>query len=177
MLALCSALAACGGEGRCASPPCQVGPLQCDSDEDCFQSEYCNFSLDSCGAMVGDQGRCEPRPSACTDEVDLVCGCDGQFHSNTCVAASQGVDIDSAGSCAVPPNAFACGPRACDRDEQVCFDHTSDTEAHFFQCEPFPEACRSNRTCTCLRQFGCGDCTESNGTFTFTCFSGPFPEG
>ena len=126
--------------------------------------------------MVDDRGLCERRPTSCTGEVDLVCGCDGQFHSNPCVAASRGVDLDNAGSCAVPPNAFACGPRACGRD-QVCFDSVTDTQEHFFQCEGFPPACATNRTCACLRQFGCGECIESNGTFTLTCFSGPFPEG
>ena len=168
-------LSACGGGGKCENPPCQIPQASCDSDEDCFESELCDFERNSCGAISSDQGTCVRRPTSCTGDVELVCGCDGQMHSNPCVAASKGADINNAGGCPLPANAFACGARACDRTSQVCFDSLTGADSHFFQCDTFPDMCRLNRTCECLAQFGCGNCSETGGGFTLQCMLSPNP--
>ncbi len=64
----------------------------------CEAGEFCNFTDGSCGAA--DQlGICEVIPEVCTDEVDPVCGCDGETYSNACEAAAAGVSVVSEGEC------------------------------------------------------------------------------
>ena len=55
-------------------------------------------------------GCASTRPQGCTAVVDRVCGCDGQIHSNPCIAASSGVDINEQGGCTPPSGTFALRP-------------------------------------------------------------------
>lgn len=72
----------CGATVRCGG----FGGIQCPDDM------YCDFPQNSCG---GDDssGECKPRPTACPEVIDEVCGCDGQIHTNECFANASGVDI------------------------------------------------------------------------------------
>ncbi len=67
----------------------------CDAGQVCFYAPG-----QQCGAA--DQlGFCEPTPTACTDHVELVCGCDGKTYGNPCEAAAAGVSVLHPGSCSV----------------------------------------------------------------------------
>src|ERR1041384_3335591 len=120
LVLLALVLSACGGGGECLNPPGQPPQATCDSDEDCFETELCDFATNSCGANPNDRGECVTRPTACVEEIEFACGCDGQTYENECVAARAGVDVDIGGGCSAPPNSFACGPRFCGRPEQIC---------------------------------------------------------
>jgi hypothetical protein len=66
--------------------------FSCDADE------YCAYVPEQ---HCGEDGsaRCEPRPQACTAEFAPVCGCDGETHSNRCMAALVGIGIHNQGAC------------------------------------------------------------------------------
>ena len=75
-------------EGECAEPG------GCDANDDCAENEYCE-----CGDGCGTMGECAARPDICIRIFDPVCGCDGQTHGNSCVAASAGTCIRHDGEC------------------------------------------------------------------------------
>ncbi len=103
--------------GTCGPPapnPCFVGGTK--PGKKCNASEYCKLPNGCTGAGV-----CTIKPTSCIGLVDEHCGCDGQTHSNACVAASKGVNVKSKGACVVGP-----APGCCDTDKdckanQVCF--------------------------------------------------------
>jgi hypothetical protein len=171
-IVLLAVVAGCGGEGKCAQPPCDVPPLPCTSDADCFQTEFCDFEMNSCGRDPLDVGICGQRPTACMSSTGLSCGCDGKYHDNPCGAAGDGTDLAESG-CTAPPGFFACGDTACEIETQMCSEFSSGA-SRFFMCEDFPLQCRNDHSCACLEPFGCPECTESPGTVTRKCML--FPE-
>jgi hypothetical protein len=76
----------------------------CTAEAGCDEADYCAWG-GSCGA--GEPGMCRERPEICTGDCPGVCGCDGSFYCNACVAARNGVDVDDEGSC----------PRPCDAQD------------------------------------------------------------
>ena len=65
----------------------------------CGDDEFCSYApSDTCG-FADALGTCEPRPEACIQVFDPVCGCDGQTYSNACHANVAGVSVASAGEC------------------------------------------------------------------------------
>jgi hypothetical protein len=97
----CSARAAgvaIGAEGECGEEEGAVcGGI---AGVSCDDGEYCDLAAgDGCGVADG-QGRCRPRgDGACTRDFNPVCGCDGETYSNDCLAAFEGVSIESMGEC------------------------------------------------------------------------------
>lgn len=80
------------------------GSVQCGGQfgSTCTDAEYCAYVAgEMCGA-TGATSVCLPRASACPENYDPVCGCDGQTHSNACAASMDGTGVYSSGPCGTP---------------------------------------------------------------------------
>ncbi len=111
----------CFGEQICApgGAPCPEVecPGGCRSNDDCAPADWCEPSDGVCGGL----GECVPRPPACDEDCPGVCGCDGNFYCNECLAAARGASVDPDADCEGPPCGFAgtiCPPETyCDLGE------------------------------------------------------------
>jgi hypothetical protein len=65
----------------------------------CTDAEYCAYEPgEYCGAADA-SSTCKPRPTACTKELNPVCGCDGMSYGNACEANAAGTGIYTLGEC------------------------------------------------------------------------------
>jgi hypothetical protein len=65
----------------------------------CSTTEYCAYQPgEYCGAADA-ESTCKPRPTACTQELTPVCGCDQKTYGNACAAAAAGIGVYSTGAC------------------------------------------------------------------------------
>lgn len=76
-----------------------IAGLTCGSDEWCDYTEtYPRNGVVQCGGDDGG-GICRLRPQGCPADCPGVCGCDGKFYCNACLAHQAGVDDTSSQAC------------------------------------------------------------------------------
>ena len=107
-------------EGVCNAPPPPAGDCGGFAGTQCPADQYCKFpSTDLCGG-ADSSGTCTPRPQACNDLEQPVCGCDQMTYSNACTANAAGVDILHDGACDMPAD---CRTTGCPQGQtcQLCW--------------------------------------------------------
>jgi hypothetical protein len=84
-----------GAGGASTSTSSSSGQASCGGKAGltCGADEWCQFPPSAeCGSF-DEQGTCQPKPGGCTADCPGVCGCDGKFYCNECVAHQSGVDV------------------------------------------------------------------------------------
>jgi hypothetical protein len=82
-----------GGSGGSGGNP----PVECEANADCDDGEYCQKQ--ACAAA---KGVCAAEPTMCLGSEAVfspVCGCDRMTYYSPCVAAREGVNVESSGEC------------------------------------------------------------------------------
>jgi hypothetical protein len=60
----------------------------------CGPDEYCLFAPGAACGVADGTGHCKPRPTSCTpSDCPGVCGCDGVYYCDSCLASQAGVDV------------------------------------------------------------------------------------
>ncbi len=132
-----------------------LGPVAfcptCSENADCPEDAFCAKEPGDCEG----EGVCEPRPEACPDVWDPVCGCDGITYGNPCEAAAAGVNIAHPGECAI-----ACMDNEPCPDDAYCAKAPGDCDGEGV-CEPKPLECPLLFDPVC----GCDGATYDNMCF------------
>lgn len=79
----------------------------------CGDDGYCLFPADAACGEGGAAGVCTARPRGCKRDCPAVCGCEGEFYCNACVAHAQGRAVRHAGRCEGSPAEPAGGDGIC----------------------------------------------------------------
>jgi hypothetical protein len=136
--------------------PLDVGcQATCGSSADCGDDEYCSIASGACltGKSVG---FCKPRPTACTEVLKPVCGCDGKTYDNACEATKQGTALAGDGACGTGCSSNEqCGQgEYCELAQGACGQ-----AAPTGTCKAPPDACPEISSPVC----GCDGKTYGNG--------------
>lgn len=157
-----------GGGAALADGGTEVGE-PCSRTEQCGAAAYCNLAASKCGT-VDVVGVCEPVPEACTEDVEPICGCDGETYANACKAVRAAATVRTRGKCATPdadaalPDTGAPGG-GCSSNAQCglgkyCNSPASQCGARAIlgKCETVPTACSDDFEPVC----GCNGETYPN---------------
>lgn len=123
----------------------------------CFDTEFCLFPEGICddGSQLG---FCAPRPNACPDVWDPVCGCNGQTYGNECEANAAGFSILHHGECGRICGGLGPYP-PCELDEFCLFpEGICDDGLHSGVCMLIPTDCPDHLDPVC----GCDGQTYGN---------------
>jgi hypothetical protein len=112
-------------------------------DLECREGQFCRDVLGRCPSERF-HGICRPRPEACPDIFDPVCGCDGNTYPNRCDAHAAGVAVEHAGECERPTGP-ACGgfPGTPCPGQGDCVDDPAD------DCDPEQGGADCGGLCEC----------------------------
>jgi hypothetical protein len=163
------------GTGGSADGGVDASLTVCFFDATCGPNGFCDMPL--CGSPVADPiGFCRPRPQACALDCPGVCGCNGQFYCNACLAHVAGTGDSNVLTCSPPSRSDAkidspdanggiCGGllgAACSANAFCDFDTTAQCGAgdQTGLCQPRPQACALDcpGVCGCNGQFYCNAC-------------------
>jgi len=128
----------------------------CDPSDpaSCGREMFCRVLTGRCGEA--EHGVCAAVPRTCSDEVALVCGCDGKTYKNRCEAAKARMSVRHVGRC--PQECDPTNPTDCPTGEYcrlpagACDDHVKGV------CAPRPAACPDVSRPVC----GCDGMTYGN---------------
>jgi hypothetical protein len=109
----------------------RAGDTRCTRSEDCGSGRYCKKH--GCEDQAGE---CEPYPTHCGDEEQVVCGCDGVTYFNECLRRAAGIAEAHDGDCTT--DAVICGGKS-------------------------KVPCAGSAVCATLLGFGGGSCDDANG--------------
>jgi len=65
----------------------------------CAPGEFCAYDPPGSCGNFDNFGLCQPRPTTCNKDCSGVCGCDGQFYCNVCLAHAAGFDVSASTGC------------------------------------------------------------------------------
>ena len=106
------------------------------------QSSFCEIPPGTCTTDTSvHYGVCSRTPSTCTMDVQLVCGCDDITYTNSCIAASNGMNVAYQGEC-LDEEATPLEPNGGDQD-------IIDISAYSTSCL-WHISTEQNKTCTNL---------------------------
>jgi hypothetical protein len=76
----------------------------------CDPTYFCDYDAPMGCELPDAEGHCTWIPDGCPENVDPVCGCDGNTYANECEANMAAVDALHGGACDVDCSDDACGP-------------------------------------------------------------------
>ncbi len=123
----------------------------CQKNSECKEGAYCATPTGECGAF----GICTPKPEACIDLFDPVCGCDANTYGNGCEAAAAGVSVAHEGECEPPVK--DCEANTDCADGEYCAHPAGGCDLPG-KCTAKPDACPAILAPVC----GCSGATYSN---------------
>lgn len=136
----------------------------------CAVDSFCDFSDGVCGSAAAAlfRGICQPRPQLCPLDCPGVCGCNGQFYCNACLAHVAGTDDSTDTSCLASRGdggIIRCGGIAgavCPTSMFCNFPDEAQCGAgdQMGVCQPRPQGCTAECTgaCGCDGRVYCNAC-------------------